>query len=53
VQRHAITLAGLDAVTAAIQWIKKTTHGFHIPKQFKIAIYFHWGGLDFSPYENR
>ncbi len=35
------TNAGLEAVNAVIQWVKKTARGFRNPVHFKIAIYFH------------
>jgi transposase len=41
--------AGVEAINATIQWIKKTAHGFHHVKHFKTAIYFHCGGLDRCP----
>lgn len=51
--RHGITNAGLEAVNALIQWVKKTARGFRNPEHFKIAIYFHCGGLDLYPHESR
>jgi transposase len=51
--RHGITNAGLEAVNAVIQWVKKTARGFRNPEHFKIAIYFHCGGLDLYPHESR
>jgi transposase len=50
---HGITNAGLEAVNAVIQWVKKTARGFRNPEHFKIAIYFHCGGLDLYPHESR
>lgn len=47
--RHRITNAGLEAVNAVIQWVKKTARGFRNPEHFKIAIYFHCGDLDLYP----
>ena len=49
--RHRLTNAGLEAVNATIQWVKKTARGF--PEHFKTAIYFHCGGLDLYPHESR
>jgi transposase len=51
--RHRITNAGLEAVNATIQWVKKTARGFRNPENFKTAIYFHCGGLDLYPHESR
>jgi transposase len=51
--RHGVTNAGLEAVNAVIQWVKKTARGFRNPEHFKIAIYFHCGGLDLYPHESR
>jgi transposase len=50
---HRITNAGLEAVYATIQWVKKTARGFRNPENFKTAIYFHCGGLDLYPHESR
>jgi transposase len=51
--RHRITNAGLEAVNATIQWVKKTARGFRNADNFKTAIYFHCGGLDLYPLESR
>ncbi len=51
--RHGLTNAGLEAVNAVIQWVKKTARGFRNPEHFKIAIFFHCGGLDLYPHEIR
>jgi transposase len=51
--RHGITNAGLEAINAVIQWVKKTARGFRNPENFKTAIYFHCGGLDLYPHESR
>jgi transposase len=51
--QHGITNAGLEAVNAVIQWVKKTARGFRNPEHFKIAIFFHCGGLDLYPHESR
>jgi transposase len=50
---HRITNAGLEAVNATIQWVKKTARGFRNPEHFKTAIYFHCGGLDLYPHGSR
>lgn len=51
--RHRITNAGLEAVNATIQWVKRTARGFRNVEHFKTAIYFHGGGLDLYPHESR
>jgi transposase len=51
--RHGLTNAGLEAVNAVIQWVKKTARGFRNAEHFKIAIYFHCGGLNLYPHESR
>ena len=51
--RHRLTNAGLEAVNATIQWVKKTARGFRNAEHFKTAIYFHCGGLDLYPHESR
>jgi transposase len=51
--RHRITNAGLEAVNAMIQWVKRTARGFRNAQNFKTAIYFHCGGLDLYPHESR
>ncbi len=51
--RHGITTAGLEAVKAVIQWVKKTARGCRNPEHFKIAISFHCGGFDLYPHESR
>lgn len=50
---HGITNAGLEAVNATIQGIKKTARGFRNVDHFKTAIYFHCGDLDLYPHESR
>ncbi len=47
---HRLTNAGLEAVNAMIQWVKKTARGFRNVDHFKTAIY---GGLDLYPLETR
>jgi transposase len=51
--RHRITNAGLEAVNAVIQSVKRTARGFRNREHFKTAIYFHCGGLDLYPHESR
>lgn len=48
--QHGITNAGLEAINATIQWVKKTARGFRNVEHFKTAIYFHCGGLDLYPH---
>ena len=48
---HGITNAGLEAINATIQWVKKTARGFRNVDNFKTAIYFHCGGLDLYPHK--
>ncbi len=47
--RHGITNAGVEALNATIQWVKKTARGFRNVEHFKTAIYFHCGRLDLYP----
>jgi transposase len=49
---HGITNAGLEAINATIQGIKKTARGFRNVDNFKTAIYFHCGGLDLYPHNS-
>ncbi len=51
--RHRITNAGLEAVNAIIQCVKKTARGFRNAEHLKTAIYFHCEGLDLYPHEVR
>jgi transposase len=51
--RHHLTNAGLEAVNSVIQSVKRTARGFRNREHFKIAIYFHCGGLDLYPHETR
>ncbi len=51
--KHRLTNAGLEAVNGVIQGVKKTARGFRNRENFKIAIYFHCGGLDLYPHESR
>ena len=48
-----ITNAGLEAVNATIQRVKKTARGFRNAENFKTAIYFRCGGLNLYPHESR
>jgi transposase len=51
--RHRVTNAGLEALNATIQWVKKTARGFRNAENFKTAIYYHCGGLNLYPHESR
>jgi len=51
--RHRITNAGLEAVNAMIQWVKKTARGFRNIEHLKTAIYFYCGGLDLYRHKSR
>ena len=47
--RHRITNAVSEGINAKIQGIKKMAYGFRNINNFKIAIYFHCGGLNLYP----
>ena len=47
--RHRITNAGLEAINTKIQQVKRRSRGFRNRDRFKMAIYFHCGGLDLYP----
>ncbi len=47
--RHRITNAGLEAINTKIQQVKGRSRGFRSRERFKMAIYFHCGGLDLYP----
>ena len=38
-----------EGLNSKIQTIKKRAYGFRNPSNFKLAIYFHCGGLDLYP----
>jgi transposase len=44
-----ITNARAEGINAKIQWMKYTARGFRNRERFRIAIYFHLGGLDLYP----
>jgi transposase len=44
-----VTNARSEGVNSKIQWIKHTARGFRNRLRFRIAIYFHLGGLDLYP----
>src|SRR5262249_10357383 len=43
--QHGLTNAGLEAINAVIQWVKKTARGFRNPEHFKIRVAESSGGL--------
>jgi transposase len=47
--RHRVTNAMSEGIAAKIQALKKAANGFRNRNNFKIAIYFHCGGLDLYP----
>ena len=47
--RHRITNAGVEAINTKIQQVKGRSRGFRNRERFKMAIYFHCGGLDLYP----
>lgn len=47
--RHRITNAGTEAINTKIQQVKGRSRGFRNRERFKMAIYFHCGGLDLYP----
>lgn len=46
---HRITNAVAEGLNSKIQTIKKRAYGFRNRENFKVAIYFHCGGLDLYP----
>ena len=46
---HRITNAVTEGLNAKIQWIKYGARGYRNREAFKMAIYFHCGGLDLEP----
>jgi transposase len=47
--RHRITNAVSEGLNSKIQTIKKKAYGYRNRKNYKIAIYFHCGGLNLYP----
>lgn len=47
--QHPVTTAMSEGLNSQIQKIKSMAHGFRNIEHFKIAIYFHCGGLDLYP----
>lgn len=46
---YPLTNAATEGLNAKIQWIKYSARGFRNRERFKLAIYFHCGGLDLTP----
>ena len=46
---HRITNAGSESMNAKIQMVKRRACGFRSRVRFKVAIFFHCGGLDLYP----
>lgn len=46
---HPITNAVAEGINSKIGTIKKAAYGFRNPEHFKIAVFFHCGGLDLYP----
>ena len=46
---HPVTNATSEGLNSKIQTIKKPSYGFRNKERFKIAIYFHCGGLNLYP----
>lgn len=44
-----VTNAMAESVNSKIQWIKRTACGYRNRESFRLAIYFHLGGLDLYP----
>ena len=44
-----VTNAKAEGLNARIQWIKKKANGYRNRESFRLAIYFHLGGLDLAP----
>jgi len=50
---HRITNAVSEALNSTIQTIKKKACGFRNREHFRIAVYFHCGGLNLLPLTNK
>jgi transposase len=46
---HKVTNARMESINARIQWVKKMACGYRNRERFRMAIYFHLGGLDMRP----
>ncbi|MHB1073743.1 MAG: ISL3 family transposase, partial [Gemmatimonadaceae bacterium] len=46
---HRVTNAVTEGLNATIQWVKYSARGYRNRESFKMAIYFHCGGLDLEP----
>lgn len=47
--KHRITNAVTEGLNAKIQWIRYSARGYRNREAFKMAIFFHCGGLDLEP----
>lgn len=47
--KYRVTNATTEGLNSKIQWIRYTARGFRSREHFKMAIYFHCGGLDLYP----
>ena len=47
--KHRITNAVSEGLNAKIQWIRYSARGYRNREAFKMAILFHYGGLDLEP----
>lgn len=47
--RHRVTNAGVESINTKIQGVKARSRGFRNRERFRMAIYFHCGGLDLYP----
>ena len=48
--RHHITNAATEGINSKIQWVKQTARGFANRDNFRVAIFFHCGGLELYPH---
>ena len=46
---HDVTNARMESINARIQWVKKMACGYRNRESFRMAIYFHLGGLELRP----
>ena len=46
---RGVTNARLEGINSVIQWLKKSARGYRNRDRFRLAIYFHLGGLDMAP----
>jgi transposase len=46
---HRVTNAVAEGLNSKIVTVQKRACGYRNPNNFKIAVYFHWGGLNLYP----